>query len=258
MQRLGSSGAQARRFRRRRARYRPTSRDEPGGRHTYNNFYEFGTDKGDPAANARHAQDHAMDGQGRRARRTSRRLSTLEDFSSPSPLEERVYRMRCVEGWSMVIPWVGFALAEVLKRAEPTAQRQVCGVRDAGSPRGDAGTDASSPLDWPYVEGLRLDEAMHPSGASSPSGLYGEALPNQNGAPIRLVVPVEIRLQGHQVDRARSAWSSSSRQRPGTSRTPQEYGFYSNVNPEVDHPRWSQATERRIGEGGFSPSGAPP
>lgn len=210
----------------------------------YNNFYEFGTDKEDPARNA-----------GRlRTRPWTVRVEGL--VSKPqtididrlirlAPLEERVYRMRCVEGWSMVIPWVGFPLNALLKMVEPLGKAKYVAFETLKDPRQMPG-QRSSVLQWPYVEGLRLDEAMHPLTLLA-VGLYGRVLPNQNGAPIRLVVPwkygfksiksiVRIRLVDRQPP---TSWNISA---------PQEYGFYSNVNPTVDHPRWSQARERRIGD----------
>ena len=216
---------------------------------SYNNFYEFGTGKGDPARNA-HTLTTApwkvkVDGLvGKPAD------YDVDDLIKSSRLEERIYRMRCVEGWSMVIPWVGFPLSEVLKRVEPQGSAKYVAfetlVRPSEMP---AQRGAFQPLPWPYVEGLRLDEAMHPLTILA-VGLYGETLPNQNGAPIRLVVPwkygfksiksiVRIRLTETEPP---TSWKTQN---------PREYGFYSNVNPEVDHPRWSQATERRIGEGGL-------
>jgi sulfoxide reductase catalytic subunit YedY len=169
----------------------------------------------------------------------------LEDFVKPYALEERVYRLRCVEGWSMVIPWVGFPLGEVLKRIEPTSKAKFVEFTTLYDP-GQMPGQRSGVLEWPYVEGLRLDEAMHPLTILA-VGLYGRVLPNQDGAPLRLVVPwkygfksiksiVRIRLVEKQPN---TTWERAA---------PNEYGFYSNVNPEVDHPRWSQATERRIGE----------
>ncbi|RXR30365.1 protein-methionine-sulfoxide reductase catalytic subunit MsrP [Sphingobium fluviale] len=210
----------------------------------YNNFYEFGTGKEDPARNA-----------GRlRTRPWTVRVEGL--VSKPqtididrlirlAPLEERVYRMRCVEGWSMVIPWVGFPLNALLKMVEPLGKAKFVAFETLKDQRQMPG-QRSSVLQWPYVEGLRLDEAMHPLTLLA-VGLYGRALPNQNGAPIRLVVPwkygfksiksiVRIRLVDRQPP---TSWNISA---------PQEYGFYSNVNPTVDHPRWSQARERRIGD----------
>jgi len=215
---------------------------------TYNNYYEFGLDKSDPAAYAHTLTTSPwsvkVDGLvGKPA------TYQLEDLIKTSALEERVYRFRCVEAWSMVIPWVGIPLADVLKRIEPQGSAKFVAfetlVRPSEMP-GQRGVFQSLP--WPYVEGLRLDEAMHPLTLLA-VGLYGETLPNQNGAPIRLVVPwkygfksiksiVRISLTETQ---PRTTWNIAG---------PREYGFYSNVNPAVDHPRWSQATERRIGEGG--------
>ena len=211
---------------------------------TYNNFYEFGTDKSDPARNAKNF----------RTKPWTVKIDGLvnkpgdyhfEDLVAPHGLEERVYRLRCVEAWSMVIPWVGFPLKDLLKRVEPQGGAKFVEFTTLNDPKQMPGQRVGV-LDWPYVEGLRLDEAMHPL-AILAVGLYGKVLPNQNGAPIRLVVPwkygfksiksiVGIRLAAKQPV---SSWQASA---------PQEYGFYSNVNPDVDHPRWSQARERRIGE----------
>jgi len=211
---------------------------------TYNNFYEFGTGKSDPAENAGSLKTRpwtvAVEGEVRQPRTWD-----IDALLKLAPLEERVYRMRCVEGWSMVIPWVGFPLAELLRRAEPTGKAKYVEFVTLNDPKQMPG-QRSRVLDWPYVEGLRLDEAMHPLTLMA-VGLYGEVLPNQNGAPIRLVVPwkygfksaksiVRIRLVEKQPV---SSWMQAN---------PEEYGFYSNVNPQVDHPRWSQAKERRIGE----------
>jgi sulfoxide reductase catalytic subunit YedY len=213
---------------------------------TYNNFYEFGTDKDDPARLAPKTFTPlkpwtvAVEGE-------CARPATLDylDLIRPNRLEERIYRMRCVEAWSMVIPWVGVPLGEVLKRFEPTSRAKFVEFTTLADPVRMPGVK-SRVLEWPYVEGLRIDEAMHPLTLLA-VGLYGEELPPQNGAPIRLVVPwkygfksaksiVRIRF----VEQApRSSWMKSA---------PREYGFYSNVNPKVDHPRWSQGTERRIGE----------
>jgi sulfoxide reductase catalytic subunit YedY len=218
---------------------------------TYNNFYEFGTDKSDPARNARDFKPRpwtvAVEGACRKPA-----VYQLEDFVKPHALEERIYRLRCVEAWSMVIPWVGFPLAEVIKRAEPSANAKFVEFTTLHDPKQMPGQRSGlfgAGLDWPYVEGLRLDEAMHPL-ALLAVGLYGEVLPNQNGAPLRLVVPwkygfksiksiVRIRFVERQPV---STWMRAA---------PREYGFYSNVNPTVDHPRWSQARERRIGEDGL-------
>jgi len=215
---------------------------------SYNNFYEFGTDKADPAVHAKSMKTSpwALKVDGLVGKPADYQL---EDILKGVTLEERIYRMRCVEGWSMVIPWVGFPLAELLKRVEPQGSAKFVAFETLKRPeemRGQRG--AFQALPWPYVEGLRLDEAMHPLTILA-VGLYGETLPNQNGAPIRLVVPwkygfksiksvVRITLTEKQPP---TTWSVSN---------PSEYGFYSNVNPEVDHPRWSQKTERRIGEGG--------
>jgi methionine sulfoxide reductase catalytic subunit len=211
---------------------------------TYNNFYELGTGKKDPAENAGSLRVRpwtvAVEGEVRQAKTWD-----IDALLKLAPLEERVYRMRCVEGWSMVIPWIGFPLAELLRRAEPTSKARYVEFVTLNDPKQLPG-QRSRVLDWPYVEGLRLDEAMHPLTILA-VGLYGEVLPNQNGAPIRLVVPwkygfksaksiVKIRLVEKQPV---SSWTKAN---------PEEYGFYSNVNPQVDHPRWSQAKERRIGE----------
>jgi methionine sulfoxide reductase catalytic subunit len=211
---------------------------------TYNNFYEFGTGKSDPAKNAGSLKTRpwtvAVEGEVRNPR-----VYDIDTLLKLAPLEERVYRMRCVEGWSMVIPWAGFPLQEIIRRAEPTGNAKYVEFVTLNDPRQMPG-QRSRVLDWPYVEGLRLDEAMHPLTLLA-VGLYGEVLPNQNGAPIRLVVPwkygfksaksiVGIRFVEKQ---PLTAWMAAA---------PREYGFYSNVNPQVDHPRWSQAKERRIGE----------
>ena len=217
---------------------------------TYNNYYEFGTDKDEPAsaAGAFKATPWSVTIDGMVAKPAT---YTLEDILKPVTLEERIYRMRCVEGWSMVIPWDGFPLADLLKRVEPLGSAKYVAfetvVRPAEMP-GQKG--AFQPLPWPYREGLRLDEAMHPLTILA-TGLYGETMPNQNGAPLRLVVPWKYGFKGIKsivrislVDKEPpTAWKGQSAV---------EYGFYSNVNPEVDHPRWSQATERRIGEGGLT------
>jgi sulfoxide reductase catalytic subunit YedY len=215
---------------------------------SYNNYYEFGTDKGDPAQYAgslKHSPwsvkiDGLVSKPGELA---------LEDILRPVALEERIYRMRCVEGWSMVIPWIGFPLSALLARVEPLGSAKYVAFETLVRPeemRGQRGY--FQPLEWPYVEGLRLDEAMHPLTILA-VGLYGETLPNQNGAPIRLVVPWKYGFKSiKSIVRIKLV-----EQQPVTSwnrENPREYGFYSNVNPEVDHPRWSQSTERRIGEGG--------
>lgn len=211
---------------------------------TYNNYYEFGTDKSEPAqlAHTLETTPWAIEVSG-----LVKKPATyhLEDFMRWSPMEERIYRLRCVEGWSMVIPWVGYSLREFLKKVEPQPSArfvQFITLADRARMPGLS----SSVLAWPYAEGLRLDEAMHPLTLLS-FGMYGHVLPNQNGAPVRLVVPwkygfksakslVKIRLTEHM---PATAWNQAA---------PSEYGFYSNVNPDVAHPRWSQATERRIGQ----------
>jgi sulfoxide reductase catalytic subunit YedY len=216
---------------------------------SYNNYYEFGTDKADPAAyaGALTTKPWRVKVDGLVAKPADYQL---EDVVKPATLEERIYRHRCVEGWSMVVPWVGFPLADLLKRVEPLGSAKFVAFETLERPAEMPGQRAFLPtLDWPYVEGLRLDEAMHPLTILA-VGLYGEVLPNQNGAPIRLVVPWKYGFKGiKSIVRI-----SLVEQQPPTSwnrQAPQEYGFYSNVNPEVDHPRWSQATERRIGDGGL-------
>ena len=214
---------------------------------TYNNYYEFGTDKADPAKYAHTLQTKPWTVEVEGLVKKPGRLD-LDDLLKLSPMEERIYRMRCVEGWSMVIPWVGYSLAELIKRVEPLGNAKYVEFITQADPKTMPGV-RSRVLDWPYVEGLRMDEAMHPLTLFS-FGMYGEVLPNQNGAPVRLVVPwkygfksakslVKIRFVEKQPI---NSWGRSA---------PQEYGFYSNVNPQVDHPRWSQASERRIGEDGL-------
>jgi methionine sulfoxide reductase catalytic subunit len=214
---------------------------------SYNNFYEFGTDKDDPAKHAHTLKTRpwTVAVEGECAKPGTYDIETLLKLS---PMEERIYRLRCVEGWSMVIPWVGYPLAELIKRAEPTGKAKFVEFTTLAD-RSQMPGLRSPVLDWPYVEALRMDEAMHPL-ALLAFGMYGEVLPNQNGAPVRIVLPwkygfksaksiVKIRFVEKQ---PRSSWEQSA---------PQEYGFYSNVNPNVPHPRWSQATERRIGEDGL-------
>ena len=211
---------------------------------SYNNFYEFGTAKEDPAEYAHTLRTKpwtvSIEGLVKRPRTLG-----MEDILKLVPLEERIYRLRCVEGWSMVIPWLGFPLASLLRQAEPLGSAKYVEFITALQPDTMPGIRRGV-LDWPYTEGLRLDEAMHPLTIMA-AGLYGDILPNQNGAPLRLVVPwkygfksgksvVKIRFTDRE---PRTTWMKSS---------PSEYGFYSNVNPAVDHPRWSQANERRIGE----------
>ncbi len=213
---------------------------------TYNNFYEFGTDKADPGRNAHTLKTTPwtveIEGMVKKPAKY-----TLEDLLKLSAQEERIYRLRCVEGWSMVIPWVGYSMAELIKKVEPLPGAKFVEFVTLA----DAKTMpfvGSRVLEWPYVEGLRMDEAMNPLTLLT-FGMYGEVLPNQSGAPVRLVVPwkygfksgksiVKIRFTDKE---PKTAWNKAAAN---------EYGFYSNVNPNVDHPRWSQATERRIGEEG--------
>lgn len=212
---------------------------------TYNNFYEFGTDKEDPSMNAQQFKTSpwtiAVGG-------FVKKPATyhLEDILKPAKLEDRIYRMRCVEGWSMVIPWLGFPLKDLINRLQPTSQAKYVEFTTLLDPQQMPGQNMRV-LDWPYVEGLRMDEAMNPL-TLLVVGLYGkQPLPNQNGAPIRLVVPWKYGFKGIKsivkirfVDQEpQTTWASAA---------PNEYGFYSNVNPDVDHPRWSQKTERRLGE----------
>ncbi len=215
----------------------------------YNNYYEFGTSKSDPALESKGLVTHPWTVSIEGAVKKNKQIN-LDDLLKLAPLEERIYRMRCVEGWSMVIPWIGIPMSKLIQWAEPTSnakfiefvsladQSQMPGVR-------------TNILDWPYTEGLRMDEAMHPLTIIA-VGLYGKLLPNQNGAPLRLVVPwkygfknaksiVKIRFVESM---PKTSWMKAG---------PKEYGFYANVNPMVDHPRWTQSTERRIGGGLFTP-----
>lgn len=211
---------------------------------TYNNFYEFGTGKEDPARNAHTLEPRpwsiAVEGEVAKPA-----VYDLEDFLSPVRLEDRVYRLRCVEAWSMVIPWRGFALADLIRRVEPTGNAKFVEFTTLNDPEQMPG-QRRNVLPWPYVEGLRMDEANHPL-TMLVTGVYGRELPNQNGAPLRLIVPWKYGFKGVKSivkirfvrDMPATTWAIVA---------PDEYGFYANVNPEVDHPRWSQATERRIGE----------
>ncbi len=214
---------------------------------SYNNYYEFGTDKADPAKNAHTLRTTPwtveVDGVVKKPGKYA-----LEDLLKLSAQEERIYRLRCVEGWSMVIPWVGYSLSHLVQRVEPLGNAKFVEFHTLAD-RATMPGIRSSVLDWPYIEGLRLDEAMHPLTLLA-YGMYGEVLPNQNGAPVRLVVPwkygfksaksiVKIRFTEQM---PKTAWNKAAAN---------EYGFFSNVNPDVDHPRWSQATERRIGEDGL-------
>jgi sulfoxide reductase catalytic subunit YedY len=214
---------------------------------SYNNYYEFGTDKADPGQNAHTLKARpwtvAIEGEVKKPRSFD-----IDELIKLAPQEERIYRLRCVEGWSMVIPWVGYSLSELIKRVEPTGNAKYIEFVTLADKK-TMPYVGSRVLDWPYVEGLRMDEAMHPL-ALLGFGLYGEVLPNQNGAPVRLVAPwkygfksgksiVKIRFVEKE---PRTSWVKANSG---------EYGFYSNVNPQVDHPRWSQASERRIGEDGL-------
>ncbi|MGH9580323.1 MAG: protein-methionine-sulfoxide reductase catalytic subunit MsrP, partial [Terriglobales bacterium] len=211
---------------------------------TYNNFYEFGLDKGDPArySSTLKTRPWSVVVEGHCGKPGT---YNIEDIVKWFPLEERIYRMRCVEAWSMVIPWVGFPLGKFIQQLEPMSKAKYVAFTTVFAPDQMPG-QRRDVLDWPYVEGLRMDEAMHPLSILA-VGLYGEALPNPNGAPIRLVVPWKYGFKGiKSIVKIRfveseppTTWNISA---------PNEYGFYSNVNPQVDHPRWSQATERRIGE----------
>ncbi len=211
---------------------------------SYNNFYEFGTGKEDPAQNAGSLKTRpwtiTLEGEVNKPK-----TFDIDELLKLAPLEERIYHLRCVEAWSMVIPWIGFPLAELIKHVDPNSKAKFVEFISLHHPEQMSG-QKSSVLNWPYREGLRLDEAMHPLTLLT-VGLYGEVLPNQNGAPIRIVIPwkygfksaksiVKIRLVEKQPI---SSWMEAG---------PNEYGFYANVNPEVDHPRWSQAKERRLGD----------
>ena len=217
---------------------------------TYNNFYEFGTGKDDPYRNAQDFEPRpwtiTVDGH---ADKTG--TFDFEDFIKPFDLEERIYRMRCVEAWSMVIPWVGISLASVVKHLQPTSKAKYVAfetLHDPDQMPGQRGFFSS--LDWPYREGLTIEEATNPLPILA-VGLYGEVMPNQNGAPIRLVVPWKYGFKGI---KSIVKISFTEEQPPCTWNitTPREYGFYANVNPNVAHPRWSQARERRIGAGLFA------
>ncbi len=211
---------------------------------TYNNYYEFGTDKSDPAKNAASLLPHPwkikVEGEVNKPAEYD-----LDDLLKQSKFEERIYRHRCVEAWSMVIPWIGIPLADLIKKFEPTSKAKYVAFTTLYSPDQMPGQKRSV-LQWPYVEGLRLDEAMHPLTILA-VGMYGKVLPNQNGAPIRLIVPWKYGFKGiKSIVNIRF-----TEQQPPTTwniMAPREYGFYANVNPNVDHPRWSQAKERRIGE----------
>jgi sulfoxide reductase catalytic subunit YedY len=213
---------------------------------SYNNFYEFGTGKGDPVQNAQKLKTRpwtvAVEGEVKKPK-----VYDLDELLKLAPMEERIYRLRCVEGWSMVIPWVGYSMSELIKRVEPTGNAKYVEFTTLADEK-QMPYLGSKVLDWPYVEALRLDEAMHPLTLMA-FGLYGEVLPNQNGAPLRIAIPWKYGFKsGKSIVKIRF-----TEKQPLTSwnlAAAREYGFYSNVNPKVDHPRWSQATERRIGEDG--------
>jgi methionine sulfoxide reductase catalytic subunit len=218
----------------------------------YNNFYEFGPDKGDPASHASQLVTEpwvvTVDGEVAKPGKYS-----LEDLVAEGALEERIYRLRCVEAWSMVIPWLGIPLADLIRRLEPTANAKYVRFETLVRPDQMPGMRTGfSLIDWPYVEGLRMDEAMHPLSLMT-LGMYGRVLPNQNGAPLRLVVPWKYGFKSiKSIVRI-----SFVREQPATTwqaMAPQEYGFYANVNPDVSHPRWSQARERRLPGSLFSPN----
>jgi sulfoxide reductase catalytic subunit YedY len=216
---------------------------------SYNNYYEFGTSKTDPSIESRLFKPTPWTVSIEGAVKKNKQIG-IEDIFKLAPLEERIYRMRCVEGWSMVIPWVGFSLAKLIQWVEPTANAKYVEFTSLSDDLMMPG-QRMRVLDWPYVEGLRMDEAMNPLTLLA-VGLYGEMLPNQNGAPMRLVVPWKYGFKGAKAivrirfteTMPKTAWMKAG---------PNEYGFYANVNPTVDHPRWTQSSERRIGGGLFTP-----
>jgi len=211
---------------------------------TYNNFYEFGTDKGDPVKNAGTLKTRPWTVEVEGLVKKPGKYA-IEDLIKLSAQEERIYRLRCVEGWSMVIPWVGYSMSELIKRVEPTGNAKYVEFVTLSDEK-QMPFLGSHVLDWPYVEGLRLDEAMHPLTLLA-FGLYGEVLPNQNGAPLRVAVPWKYGFKsGKSIVKIR--FTEKQPQTTWNLANAREYGFYSNVNPQVDHPRWSQAKERRIGE----------
>jgi sulfoxide reductase catalytic subunit YedY len=211
---------------------------------TYNNFYEFGTSKSDPSKNSGdfHPRPWSVAVEGHVNKPGN---YALEDFLAPYKMEDRVYRMRCVEAWSIVVPWRGFPLADLIERVEPTGDAKFVEFTTIVRPSEMPG-QRTGVLDWPYVEGLRMDEAMNPL-TLLVTGLYGKDLPNQDGAPLRLIVPWKYGFKGIKSivkirfveEMPRNTWWKTN---------PREYGFYANVNPNVDHPRWSQKRERRLGE----------
>ncbi|MBW8299563.1 MAG: protein-methionine-sulfoxide reductase catalytic subunit MsrP [Hydrogenophaga sp.] len=222
---------------------KPTSKQDVT---SYNNFYEFGTDKIDPINNSGSFKTRPWTVEvGGLVGKPQ--VIDIEAILKDFPMEERVYRMRCVEAWSMVIPWVGFPLASLLDRVEPLGSAKYVAFETVVRPEEMPGQRGLfQPMEWPYVEGLRLDEARHPLTILA-TGLYGETLPNQNGAPLRLVVPWKYGFKGIK-SIVRITLTENEPPTSWNVMQPGEYGFYANVNPAVDHPRWSQATERRIGE----------
>ncbi len=223
----------------------PTSRDDIT---SYNNFYELGTGKTDPKANAHYLKPRpwrvVVDGQCEAPGELA-----IEDILSQFPQEERIYRLRCVEAWAMVVPWVGFPLGELLKRFKPLSTAKYVAFQTLLDPKQLPGQNTSA-LDWPYREGLRLDEAMHPLTILA-TGLYGELLPNQNGAPLRLVVPWKYGFKSIK-SIVRITFTEQLPYATWNQMQPREYGFYANVNPAVDHPRWSQKTHRLVGDHFFA------
>lgn len=217
---------------------------------TYNNFYEFGLDKSDPAANAQAMRlepwSVRIDGECRKPG-----TYTLEDILKPHPLEDRIYRFRCVEAWSMVVPWQGFSLADLVRRFEPTSKARFIEFTTLQDPQQMPGQRTRN-LRWPYVEGLRMDEAMHPLVLMA-VGVYGRSLPPQNGAPLRLVVPWKYGFKSIK-SIVRIRFTETAPQTTWATMAPEEYGFFANVNPAVDHPRWTQARERRLPATLFNPN----
>ncbi len=215
---------------------------------SYNNYYEFGTGKEEPAVNSKLFKPTpwtvSIEGEVKKGKTIG-----IEELLKLAPLEERIYRMRCVEGWSMVIPWIGLPLAQLIKWAEPTANAKYIEFVSLGDAQQMPGVNLPI-LDWPYVEGLRMDEAMNPLTILA-VGLYGNVLPNQNGAPLRLVVPWKYGFKGGKAI-VKIRFTEKMPQTTWMKAGPREYGFYANVNPQVEHPRWSQSTEKRIGNGLFA------
>ena len=215
---------------------------------TYNNFYEFGTSKSEPAVNSKLFKPHpwtvSIEGEVKKNKTIG-----IDEILKLAPLEERIYRMRCVEGWSMVIPWLGFPLAQLIKWAEPNANAKYIEFISLADSQQMPGVNLPI-LDWPYIEGLRMDEAMNPLTLMA-VGLYGEKLPNQNGAPMRLVVPWKYGFKGAK-SIVKIRFTEKMPMTTWMKAGPREYGFYANVNPQVDHPRWTQSSEKRIGAGLFA------